>query len=68
MEHTLTCHSSITSCAVSALDPHLIIGGLYSGQVVLWDSRAKQTPFLKSTLQSGGHTYPIYTVNYFGTQ
>jgi len=41
IEHILTCHSSITSCAVAPLDPHLIIGGLYSGQVVLWDSRAK---------------------------
>ena len=46
----------------------MIIGGLYSGQVALWDLRAKSVPVLRSGLTSGGHAHPIYSVAVVGTQ
>lgn len=44
------------------------MGGLYNGQVVVWDLRAKHTPEKRSTLNSGGHSYPIYGLSVVGSQ
>lgn len=42
--------SAVLSCCFSPWQPHIIIGGTYSGQVVLWDNRAKRTPVQRSAL------------------
>lgn len=52
----------------SPFHPNLIFGGSYSGQVLLWDTRAKQLPVLKTPLSASGHTYPIYAMKMVGTQ
>lgn len=48
------------------------MGGCYSGQVTLWDTRSKSAqPVQKTRLSganSGGHTHPVYSVDIVGTQ
>ncbi|WVO16714.1 hypothetical protein L204_104395 [Cryptococcus depauperatus] len=60
--------SDILSVAFSPYHPTLIFGGSYSGQVLLWDTRAKHLPVLKTPLSATGHTYPIYSMKMIGTQ
>ncbi|KAG8856364.1 hypothetical protein FRB91_000885 [Serendipita sp. 411] len=40
----------------------------YSGQILLWDTRAKHLPVLKTPLSAAGHTYPVYAMQMVGTQ
>jgi dynein intermediate chain len=47
--------------------PNLIVGGTYSGQVVIWDLRAKAAPVQRSALSFDGHTHPIYSMACVGT-
>ena len=49
-------------------ESHLIIGGTYSGQMLLWDIRAKSAPVDKSNASFKGHTHPVYQVEIVGTQ
>jgi dynein intermediate chain len=60
--------SDILSVTFSPFHPTLIFGGSYSGQVLLWDTRAKHLPVLKTPLSASGHTYPIYSMKMVGTQ
>lgn len=40
--------------------PNLILGGTYSGQIVLWDNRVqKRTPVQRTPLSSQAHTVNI---------
>jgi dynein intermediate chain len=66
----LTCapQSDVLSVTFSPFHPTLIFGGSYSGQVLLWDTRAKHLPVLKTPLSAAGHTYPIYAMKMVGTQ
>jgi len=66
--------ADILSARFSPFHPNLIIGGCYTGQVCLWDTRAISrsggAPVLK-TPQSGshlGHNHPIYSISIIGTQ
>jgi dynein intermediate chain len=48
-ELTLTCQSEITSCIFHPTEPYLVIGGTYSGNVIIWDMREKRNyPVVKS--------------------
>ncbi|KAM3143896.1 hypothetical protein pb186bvf_003947 [Paramecium bursaria] len=60
--------SPITQAVFHPFSPSLIIGGLYNGQVVIWDIRTKQTPEKRTTLNSGGHSFPIYGLSVVGSQ
>ncbi|WVR09556.1 hypothetical protein IAU60_006625 [Kwoniella sp. DSM 27419] len=60
--------SDVLSVTFSPFHPSLIFGGSYSGQVLLWDTRAKNLPVLKTPLSASGHTYPIYGMKMVGTQ
>ena len=64
----LTPQSDVLSVTFSPYHPTLIFGGSYSGQVLLWDTRAKHLPVLKTPLSATGHTYPIYGMKVVGTQ
>ncbi|KAI3662361.1 hypothetical protein MP638_004885 [Amoeboaphelidium occidentale] len=59
--------SSITSAVFSPYHPNFIIATTYSGQVLLFDTRAKSLPVLKSPL-SDGHSHPVYSSKIVGTQ
>ncbi|KAG0002280.1 hypothetical protein BGZ79_003295 [Entomortierella chlamydospora] len=60
--------SDVLTVRFSDFHPNLIIGGTYSGQILLWDTRAKTLPVLKTHLSVGGHTHPVYTMDMVGTQ
>jgi dynein intermediate chain len=53
--------------AFSPVHPNLIFGGTYAGQVLMWDTRSNQLPVLKTPLSAGGHTYPIYSMQFVGS-
>lgn len=38
-EYIFHCQSAVTSATFATYHPNLIIGGTYSGQIVLWDNR-----------------------------
>ncbi|GAO17797.1 uncharacterized protein UV8b_02104 [Ustilaginoidea virens] len=67
-EYVFTAQSDILTAKFSPYHPNLIIGGSYSGQVLLWDTRAKAAPVQKTPLTGFGHAHPIYSVNVVGTQ
>ena len=56
----------------SPFHPSLIIGGSYSGQVLLWDTRSRTPlPVQKTPLtgaSTSGHTHPVYSISLVGTQ
>jgi dynein intermediate chain len=52
----------------SEFHPNIIVGGTYSGQIVLWDTRAKSLPVLKTPMSAAGHTHPVYSMTIVGTQ
>lgn len=57
------------STCFAKFHPNLIIGGTYSGQIVLWDNRSnKRTPVQRTPLSAAAHTHPVYCVNVVGTQ
>ena len=69
--------SDILTAQFSPYHPRYILGGTYTGQVLLWDMRDKSPlPRLKTPLAGasaaggsyGGHTHPIYSISQVGTQ
>ncbi|KAK8049543.1 cytoplasmic dynein-like protein 1 intermediate chain 2 [Apiospora phragmitis] len=67
-EFVFHAQSDILSAKFSPFHPNLIIGGTYSGQVLLWDTRAKSAPVQKTPLTGSGHSHPVYSVDIVGTQ
>lgn len=67
-EYVFTAQSDILTAKFSPYHPNLIFGGSYSGQVLLWDTRAKAAPVQKTPLTGFGHAHPIYSVDIVGTQ
>ncbi|KAF9357628.1 hypothetical protein BGX34_009285 [Mortierella sp. NVP85] len=60
--------SDVLTVRFSDFHPNFVIGGTYSGQILLWDTRAKSLPVLKTHLSAGGHTHPVYALDMVGTQ
>ncbi|OIW35545.1 WD40 repeat-like protein [Coniochaeta ligniaria NRRL 30616] len=61
--------SDILVAKFSPFHPNLIVGGAYSGQVLLWDTRSRSpAPVQKTPLTGSGHTHPVYAVDLVGTQ
>ena len=60
--------SDVMTAMFSPFHPNLVVGGTYSGQILLWDTRARQLPVLKTPLSAVGHTNPVYTMRIVGTQ
>ncbi|KAK3329305.1 WD40-repeat-containing domain protein [Apodospora peruviana] len=67
-EFVFHAQSDILTAKFSPFHPNLIIGGAYSGQVLLWDTRARSAPVQKTPLTGSGHTHPVYCVDMVGTQ
>lgn len=67
-EYVFECQSAVLSCCFSPWQPNIIIGGTYSGQIVLWDNRAKRTPVQRSALTANTHTHPVYSLDVVGSQ
>ncbi len=60
--------SDVLSVSFSPFNPNLVFGGTYSGQILLWDTRSKHLPVLKTPLSAAGHTHPVYAMQIVGTQ
>ncbi|KAG5721336.1 Cytoplasmic dynein 1 intermediate chain 1 [Termitomyces sp. T112] len=60
--------SDVLSVIFSPFHSNLIFGGTYSGQILLWDTRSKHLPVLKTPLSAAGHTHPVYAMQMVGTQ
>ncbi|RDX48242.1 WD40 repeat-like protein [Lentinus brumalis] len=60
--------SDVLSVAFSPFHSNLIFGGTYSGQILLWDTRSRHLPVLKTPLSAAGHTHPVYAMQMVGTQ
>lgn len=78
-EYIFHCQSSVTSATFARFHQNLILGGTYSGQIVLWDNRVqKRTPIQRTPLSAAAHTvslsylfvfyiYIMYAVIFWGT-
>ena len=68
-EHIFHCQSPVMTSVFARFHPNLILGGTYSGQIVLWDNRHnKRTPVQRSPLSASAHTHPVYCARVVGTQ
>lgn len=68
-EDVFHCQSAVMSTCFAKFHPNLILGGTYSGQIVLWDNRVqKRTPIQRTPLSSTAHTHPVYCLSMVGTQ
>jgi len=68
-ESVLQCQSPVLSTLFTKYHPNIVVGGTYSGQIVLWDRRAlRKTPIQHTPLSSIGHTHPVYSLAVVGTQ
>ena len=55
-EDIFRCHSALTAVSFADFHPNLLIGGTYSGQIVVWDNRVnKRTPINKSQVAVSTH-------------
>lgn len=60
-EDVFHCQSAVMSTCFAKFHPNLILGGTYSGQIVLWDNRVqKRTPIQRTPLSATAHTVRIY--------
>ncbi|XP_030268092.1 dynein cytoplasmic 1 intermediate chain 1a isoform X8 [Sparus aurata] len=68
-EYVFHCQSPVVSVGFARFHPNLLVGGTYSGQIVLWDNRShRRTPVQRTPLSAAAHTHPVYCVNVVGTQ
>ncbi|PGH08289.1 hypothetical protein AJ80_07885 [Polytolypa hystricis UAMH7299] len=69
-EYVFHSTSAVLTAKFSPFHPKIVIGGTYSGQVLLWDMRASRAsePVQKTPLTGSGHTHPIYSISIVGTQ
>ncbi|KAK4055879.1 hypothetical protein OIO90_003136 [Microbotryomycetes sp. JL221] len=68
-EYVFHAQSDLLSITFSPFHPSLIIGGTYSGQILIWDTKSRDpNPVLKTPLSSTGHTHPVYSLTMVGTQ
>ncbi|XP_076258728.1 cytoplasmic dynein 1 intermediate chain short wing isoform X7 [Rhynchophorus ferrugineus] len=68
-EYIFHCQSAVLSTTFARFHPNLILGGTYSGQLVLWDNRVqKRTPIQRTPLSTNAHTHPVYCMAVVGTQ
>ena len=66
-EFVFTCQTEITAAIFHKYNPKLIIGGTYTGQILIWDTRGKSLPVQKTQPGSKFHSYPIYCLGVSGT-
>lgn len=67
-EYVFHAQSDILTAKFSPFHPNLVFGACYSGQVLLWDTRAKAAAVQRTGLTGSGHTHPVYSMSIVGTQ
>ena len=66
-EYTFTCDSSILCSFFHPTQPKLLLGASASGQLLLWDARAKAAPVNRTGMGSG-HSFPVYGMKMHSNQ
>ena len=66
-EYTFTCDSSILCAFFHPTQPKLLLGASASGQLLLWDARAKAAPVNRTGMGSG-HSFPVYGMKMHANQ
>merc|ERR1719427_12814 len=67
-EHRFHCQSSVTASCFAKYHPNLVVGGTYSGQIVVWDNRSSRRTAQRSKLSTSAHTHPVYCIDTVGSQ
>lgn len=66
-EFVFHAQTDVLSVCFSPFHPTLVVGGTYSGQILVWDTRARSLPVLKTPLSAAGHTHPVYGLRIIGS-
>lgn len=66
-EFVFHAQTDVLSVCFSPFHPNLVVGGTYSGQILIWDTRARSLPVLKTPLSAAGHTHPVYGLRIIGS-
>lgn len=61
-EYKFTASSPVMSAVFHSTEQHIIIGGCYSGQILLWDMRKNAFPVQRSSMSGKGHKHPVYAI------
>lgn len=62
---TFVLQSEVMSAGFAKFHPNLVVGGTYSGQIVLWDNRSnKRTPVQRTPLSAAAHTVIKLTLHF----
>lgn len=68
LNYPVLCSSSkspVVSVGFARFHPNLLVGGTYSGQIVLWDNRShRRTPVQRTPLSAAAHTVRQRLKNY----
>ncbi|BHF76258.1 Cytoplasmic dynein 1 intermediate chain 2 [Sparganum proliferum] len=68
-EYVFNFQTAITAAILTEFHPSLVIGGTYTGQIVLWDTRSpKRTPVQRTPLSCLAHAEPIKALAVTGSQ
>ncbi|CAM9172824.1 unnamed protein product [Discosporangium mesarthrocarpum] len=67
-EYQLSSQSPVLTARFHPFNPHVVLGGTYSGQVMVWDTRVKVLPVQRTPLSTSGHTHPVYNLELIGTE
>ncbi|XP_063716926.1 cytoplasmic dynein 1 intermediate chain 2-like isoform X2 [Symsagittifera roscoffensis] len=63
------CQTSVVNAVFAKFHQNLVVGGTYSGRVVIWDSRNnKRSPVQRTALPTQGHTHPVFCTEVIGTE
>eukprot|EP00899_Mesostigma_viride_P012090 jgi/Mesvir1/20882/Mv07960-RA.1 len=70
-EMAFHCSSTVTSVSFDPFSPKLLLGGCYSGQLVMWDVRVGPVPVQRTARggshAGGGHQHPVYSLAVVGS-
>eukprot|EP01094_Clydonella_sp_ATCC50884_P003674 TRINITY_DN1279_c3_g1_i2.p1 TRINITY_DN1279_c3_g1~~TRINITY_DN1279_c3_g1_i2.p1 ORF type:complete len:435 (-),score=129.89 TRINITY_DN1279_c3_g1_i2:222-1526(-) len=67
-EYVFTTQSQVLVAAFNPFNPNIVVGGTYSGQLVMWDMSVGSTPVQCFPLSPKGHTHPVYSLSVVGTE
>lgn len=66
-EYQFTCQSEITKVMLHPFNPKLILGATHTGQILVWDTRGKPLPVMKTPPGGKYHSHPIYCLAITGS-
>uniref|UniRef100_A0A0G4HJL6 Uncharacterized protein n=1 Tax=Chromera velia CCMP2878 TaxID=1169474 RepID=A0A0G4HJL6_9ALVE len=67
-EFAFVSQSAVLSADFNKFQPNIVVGGTYSGSIVMWDTRAKAGPIQRTPLTARGHSHPVYALQLVGSQ